>query len=168
MGLDTVCEALTAHATRAGEKLRGHGLVAGVLTVFFHTNAHRPEVPQRSVSRTMRLAPMTSDTLDLVAAARRGAEAGWPRRGGERFGYTKAGVVLEDLLPEAERPAMLFDAPRPGSAALMTALDEVNDRFGRKTLVLASEGFERSWALRAEHRSPRYTTRISDLPVVRR
>ena len=167
VGLDTVCEALTAHATRAGEKLRGHGLVAGVLTVFFHTNAHRPDVPQRSVSRTMRLAPMTSDTLDLVAAARRGAEAAWPRRGGERFGYTKAGVVLEDLLPEAERPATLFDAPRPGSAALMTALDAVNDRFGRKTLVLASEGFERSWALRAEHRSPRYTTRISDLPVVR-
>ncbi|WP_286164071.1 DUF4113 domain-containing protein [Loktanella sp. PT4BL] len=49
----------------------------------------------------------------------------------------------------------------------MTALDAVNTRFGKKTLVLGSEGMSRSWQLRANHRSPRYTTRISDLPVVR-
>ena len=47
------------------------------------------------------------------------------------------------------------------------ALDQVNDRFGKKTMVLASEGVKRPWQLRADHRSPRYTTRISDLPVVR-
>ncbi|WP_416384507.1 DUF4113 domain-containing protein [Roseovarius sp. Pro17] len=40
-------------------------------------------------------------------------------------------------------------------------------RFGKKTMVLASEGVDRSWKLRADHRSPRYTTRLSDLPVVR-
>ena len=167
VGFDTVFEALSAHATRAAEKLRGHGLVAGVLTVFFHTNPHTREAPQRSVSRTMRLVPMSADTLDLVAAARRGAEAAWPRRDAERFAYTKAGVILDDLLPEAERPLTLFDTPRPGSDALMGALDAVNSRFGRNTLVLASEGHERAWALRADHRSPRYTTRLSDLPVVR-
>ncbi|MCA1777793.1 MAG: DUF4113 domain-containing protein [Loktanella sp.] len=49
----------------------------------------------------------------------------------------------------------------------MAALDAVNDRFGKKTMVLASEGMERSWQLRADHRSPRYTTRMADLPVVR-
>ncbi|MET0259389.1 MAG: DUF4113 domain-containing protein [Methylobacterium sp.] len=48
----------------------------------------------------------------------------------------------------------------------MKALDAVNDRFGKKTLVLGTEGFKRPWALKADHRSPRYTTRISDLPVV--
>ena len=51
--------------------------------------------------------------------------------------------------------------------ALMHAMDAVNDRFGKKTLTLASEGLDRYWALRADHRSPRYTTRISDLPRVR-
>lgn len=49
----------------------------------------------------------------------------------------------------------------------MQALDAVNARFGKKTMVLASEGFTRTWQLRADHRSPRYTTRLSDLPVVR-
>ena len=30
----------------------------------------------------------------------------------------------------------------------------------------ASEGFERAWRLRADHHSPRYTSRLSDLPIV--
>lgn len=45
-------------------------------------------------------------------------------------------------------------------------LDEVNGRFGRKTMVVGSEGFERSWRLRADYHSPRYTTRIEDVPIV--
>jgi DNA polymerase V len=32
---------------------------------------------------------------------------------------------------------------------------------------LASEGLKQPWKMRADHRSPRYTTRLSDLPVVR-
>jgi len=163
---DTVFQAITAHATRAAEKLRRHGLVAGTLTVFFHTNRHRPDRPQYAGSRSTRLAPMSSDTLDLVAAARRCALAAWPKPGTSGHAFTKAGVLLDDLLPKEDRPWTLFDAPR-GSPDLMVALDAVNGRFGKKTMVLASEGMERSWQLRADHRSPRYTTRMADLPVVR-
>ena len=165
---DTLFEAITAHATRAAEKLREHGLVAGALTVFFHTNRHRADRPQYSGSRTARLSPMSNDTLELVAAARRCAEAAWPRRArGTRYGFTKAGVMLDDLLPEEERPRTLFERPDPASGRLMAALDAVNGRHGKRSLHLASEGLTRRWALRADHRSPRYTTRIADLPVVR-
>jgi DNA polymerase V len=163
---DTLFQAITAHATRAAEKLRRHGLVAGTLTVFFHTNRHRPDRPQYAGSRTTRLAPMSSDTLDLVAAARRCALAAWPKSGASGYAFTKAGVLLDDLLPIEDRPWTLFDAPRR-SSDLMVALDAVNGRFGKKAMVLASEGMERSWQLRADHRSPRYTTRMADLPVVR-
>ena len=163
---DTLFQAITAHATRAAEKLRRHGLVAGTMTVFFHTNRHRPDRPQYAGSRTTRLAPMSSDTLDLVAAARRCAQAAWPKSGASGHAFTKAGVLLDDLLPLEDRPRTLFDAPQR-SPDLMAALDAVNGRFGKKTMVLASEGIERSWQLRADHRSPRYTTRMADLPVVR-
>ena len=163
---DTLFEAITAHATRAAEKLRRHGLVAGTLTVFFHTNRHRPDRPQYTGSRSTRLTPMSSDTLDLVAAARRCAPAAWLGSGTCGHAFTKAGVLLDDLLPLEDRPRTLFDAPRR-SPDLMVALDAMNGRFGKNTVVLASEGMERSWQLRADHRSPRYTTRMRDLPVVR-
>ena len=163
---DTLFQAITAHATRAAEKLRQHGLVAGTLTVFFHTNRHRPDRPQYAGSRSTRLTPMTSDTFELVAAAKQCAIAAWPKTQTQSYAFTKAGVMLDDLLPLEDRPRTLFDAPQR-SPKLMTALDAVNNRFGKKTMVLASEGTSRSWQLRANHRSPRYTTRISDLPVVR-
>ena len=167
MDFDTVFQAVTAHATRAAEKLRQHGLVAGTLTVFFHTNRHRLDRPQYSGSRSTRLTPLSSDTFDLVEAARRCAQAAWPKGEGQGYGFTKAGIMLADLIRFEDRPLTLFDVEKPKSAALMGALDQVNSRFGKKTLVLASEGMKRTWQLRSDHRSPRYTTRLTDLPVVR-
>ena len=167
MDFDTVFQAVTAHATRAAEKLRQHGLVAGTLTVFFHTNRHRLDRPQYSGSRSTRLTPLSSDTYDLVEAARRCAQAAWPKGEGQAYGFTKAGIMLADLIRFEDRPLTLFDVEKPRSAALMSALDQVNSRFGKKTLVLASEGMKRPWQLRSDHRSPRYTTRLTDLPVVR-
>jgi len=167
MDFDTVFQAVTAHATRAAEKLRHHGLVAGTLTVFFHTNRHRLDRPQYSGSRSTRITPMSSDTFDLVEAARRCAQAAWPKGEWQAFGFTKAGIMLADLIRFEDRPLTLFDVEKPKSAALMSALDQVNNRFGKKTLVLASEGMKRPWQLRSDHRSPRYTTRLTDLPVVR-
>lgn len=163
---DTLFEAITAHATRAAEKLRQHGLVAGTLTVFFHTNRHRQDRPQYAGFRTTRLTPMSSDTFELVAAAKRCAIVAWPKATSQSYAFTKAGIMLDDLLPFEHRPRTLFDGPTR-SPALMTALDTVNDRFGKKTMVLGSEGMTRSWQLRADHRSPRYTTRLDDLPIVR-
>jgi DNA polymerase V len=159
---DTLFQAITAHATLAAEKLRQHGLVAGTLTVFFHTNRHRPDRPQYAGSRSTRLTPMSSDICGLVAAAKRCALAAWPKAGRRDYAFTKAGVMLGDLLPLKDRPMALFDTPSG-----LPALDAVNSRFSKKTMVLASEGMSRSWQLRGDHRSPRYTTRISDLPIVR-
>ena len=86
-----------------------------------------------------------------------------------RVGAIERGVtrsMLDDLVPEADRPQMLFDEERTPSERVSRVLDDVNDRWGKKTLVLGSEGFKRSWKLRADHHSPRYTTRISDLLLV--
>ena len=163
----TLLEAMTAHATRAAEKLRSHGLVAGTLTAFFHTNRHKPDRPQHGASRTTKLFGMSNDTLDLVKAARRCVEAAWkgdPEQ--SRYAYTKVGIMLDDLVLEIDRPRMLFDEERTTPERVSRVLDDVNGRWGKKTLVLGSEGFTRSWKLRADHHSPRYTTRLSDVPVV--
>ena len=111
---------------------------------------------------------LSNDTLDLVHAAKRCLEAGWKSDPDQaRYGYTKAGVMVDDLVPEADRPRMLFDESAPRTARISRAMDAVNDRWGRKTVIVASGGFERAWRLRADHHSPRYTTRMIDLPTVR-
>ncbi|MFC7693771.1 Y-family DNA polymerase [Paeniroseomonas aquatica] len=155
-------EAVASHASRAGEKLRQHGLVAGKLTAFFHTSPHR-DYPQHHASRVTRLFPMSSDTPALITAASRCVEAAW-RQG---FRYVKAGVLLDDLCRAEDAPRTLFDAPTEREAKCMATMDSLNARFGRGTVSLAATGIEKGWKLRAEHHSPCYTTRLAEVPVVR-
>jgi DNA polymerase V len=164
---DILFEAITAHATRAAEKLRQNGLVAGTLTVFFHTNRHKPDRPQYAASRSIQLSPMSCDTFELVRAARQCARAAWPKANSCQYGFTKAGVMLDDLLPIEKRPLTLFDVADKKPNPAVEAVDHINRRFGKKAITLGSEGVQRSWKMRSAHCSPRYTTRISDLPVVR-
>lgn len=161
---DVLMGALAQYAMRVGEKLRAHGLVAGRLTVFFHTNRFADRA-QYSASRTLAIHPMSSDGLELVRLARRGAEHAWR----DGYAYTKAGVILEDLVAAELRPRTLFedDADRERSDRLMAALDAINGRFGKMTAVPATTGFKRQWKARADMKSPAYTTRISDVPIVR-
>ena len=147
---------------RAGEKLRLHGLVASRLTVFFHTNPHKPERPQYTASRMLSLQPMTSDGLALLSYARRGVERAWR----EGYGITKAGIILEDLMEAHMRPLTLFEGDGDKRARLMTALDDLNGRFGKFTAVPATQGFKRQWSARSDSRSPNYTTRIAEVPSV--
>lgn len=56
------------------------------------------------------------------------------------------------------------------ASRLMQALDAVNGRYGRGTVLLASAGLEgerRSWSMKQERRTPAYTTCWEDMPVVR-
>lgn len=158
---ERVLEAVAMYATRAAEKLRTHSLVAGQLAAFLHTNPHKAGA-QYHGARSVRLTPMSHDTRDLVAAAHRCIEAAWR----DGFAYTKAGVILDDLRPCEDAPPCLFETARPHSAELMTAIDRLNGRYGRHTVFPAAMGIERPWKLRAEHHSPRYTTRLGELPIV--
>ena len=141
--LDELLEAIASHATRAGEKLRNHGLVAGKLTAFFHTSPHRPD-PQYSAARTTRLHPMTNNTPALIAAATWCVRAAYR----PRFRYVKAGVILDDLCAVEDAPRTLFNAPSPRAAACMATMDELNARFGRGTVFMAAVGVHRGWKLR--------------------
>jgi hypothetical protein len=97
--LGGVLEAVATYATRAGEKLRAHGLVAGQLTAFLHTNPH-----SRVPATTARAPPAGADDgrhRELVAAAARCVEAAWK----DGFAYAKAGVVLDDLRRREDAPA---------------------------------------------------------------
>lgn len=107
---------------------------------------------------------MTSDGLELLALARQLAERRWRRDGA--YAYIKAGIMLDDLVREEDRPRTLFEGNQDKRARLMSAIDTINSKHGRWTAVPAVQGFKREWKMRAENRSPAYTTRIEDAPVV--
>jgi len=49
---------------------------------------------------------------------------------------------------------------------LMGVLDAVNNKMGRGTMKLASEGFKKPWRMKQSNKSPNYTTQWNDIPNV--
>lgn len=158
-------EAIASHATRLGEKLRRHGLATDHVTVFFHTSPH-DRGPARSVSTTVDFPEASNDTLTLIRAAKWGARRIW--KSGYR--YAKAGLVTVDLVPlEASQRALIGALDRERSGRLMAALDSCNAKHGRGAVFSAASGIERqrkAWITKFDMRSPRYTTRLEELPVI--
>lgn len=134
--------------------------------MFTHTSPHQPG-PQYGKNIVLPLKRPTSNTADLVAAAVRGIRQIY------RPGYEliKAGVMLLDLQPASRHQHELaLDDEAQDTGRLMTALDRINDRYGRGTLAMASAGAvktQRDWSVKQERRTPQYTTCWEVVPVVR-
>lgn len=162
---EAILQAAATFAVRAAEKLRARGLVAGGVWVFAHGDPFRPQLPQHDMSRAVNLPCPTADTrhiLRVVRALLRGALL-------DGVPYKKIGVGLLDLARARAAPEQLFAPAFTGDAELMVAVDHINRKFGRGAAGFGASGWQRKpqWAMRQAMLSPRYTTRLDEVPRVR-
>jgi DNA polymerase V len=162
--LNDLEEAVASYASRAAVKLRRDGSHVCVVQVFIQTNTFSASQPQYSQQATIRLPSPTDDTIAITKAA----TAALRQIFKSGYAYQKAGVVLMDLVPAGSQQLQIFSAVEKVSKSqkLMQVLDATNDAMGHKTLYLAAEGHNESWKIKAEHRTPAYTTCWNQLPVV--
>ncbi|WP_318368936.1 Y-family DNA polymerase [Enterobacter sp.] len=161
---DEMRQAICSYAARAAEKLRSERQYCRYIAAFVKTSPFALNEPYYGNQAGTKLLTPTQDTRDIIAAATRCLDAIW--RDGHR--YQKAGIMLGDFFSQGVAQLNLFDdhAPRAGSDALMTLMDTLNKQ-GKGTLYFAGQGVQQSWQMKREMLSPRYTTRWTDLPVVR-
>uniref|UniRef100_UPI0010561B18 Y-family DNA polymerase n=1 Tax=Legionella nautarum TaxID=45070 RepID=UPI0010561B18 len=165
--LSVIAEAISSHCARAYEKLRQEGLVAQYVYVFVQTNRFRHDLAQYCQSLQFKLINPTDDLMVITKIAKRCLKQLFKAG----FCYKKVGVCLEGLIPKQFKQIDLFnqlsDSEIEKKDKLLKTFDAINARFGRETIRLASEGASKPWAMRAELKSPAYTTRWTDLPVVK-
>jgi DNA polymerase V len=84
------------------------------------------------------------------------------------YRYSKAGVMLAQVVPVMRQPTQLFPACDPLQSAHTTAvLDAINGRFRRGTLRPPATGIARPGRAKVPNLSPRYTTRASEMQTAR-
>ena len=159
---EDMSEAIASHATRAAEKLRSEGGHAGRISIHVQTNRFRDDLPQYGRSGSRELQPSTNVTPVILAHALDLGRSLW-RPG---YHYKKAGVVLSELTFEGVQGALFDRRDHERDDRLMATVDRINQRMGAKTVHPAATGFmnRQSWAMRQSFRSPRYTTRWTDIP----
>lgn len=158
-------KAAAAYAARAAEKLRRQQSVTRSLSVFAHTSLFNQHEPYYAASTTVHLSHLTNDTRDIINAAHRGLDTIF--RSGYR--YAKAGVMLLDLHDANVEQTCFWNASRAReeSTALMNVIDKINTRMGRDTIGSAGAARQPSWGTQRQRLSPAYTTRWTDIPIVR-
>lgn len=157
--LEELHTAVATFTTTVAEKLRKQKSVCGELVVFIHTNYFKENAPVSYESLIVRFSVRTDSTLELVAAATDALKAIF-RKG---FAYKKAGVILSDIAPKAGVQTSIFDTLDRGKhSRLMEALDRINETQGRRTVVVASRGFD-PIKMDRQHLSRGFTTDLDDI-----
>lgn len=162
----SLAQAVSSHCARACEKARKQNLLAQRLYVFVRSNPFRQDLEQYSKSIECRLVNPTDDTRIITKVAKLCLKKLYKAG----IQYKKVGVMLEDLIDKSTIQLDLFHQPSDETLIkkdqLMSVFDTINNRFGSQTIKLAAEGYCKPWAMRAQMRSPCYTTRWSELPIV--
>lgn len=164
---DVLAQALSAHCARAYEKLRQQHSVAGYLGIFIRTNPFRADLPQYAPSMGVCLPQPTDDLRELTRWAK------WclNRIYRSGFQYNKVGVYLGDLQRQTVQQLGLFDSSTPHqqqqTKRFLAVYDAINQKYGGHMIRLGAEGHAKPWAMRSAMRSPCYTTRWSDLLLVK-
>lgn len=159
--LEPLREAVTTYLSRAAVKLRNQASAASYITVLLHTNYFRTNDRQYSNSRTVKLPHPSCSDGELIRYGLAALESIYR----EGYNFQKVGILLTDLVDWDHRQYTIFEEePDERWKRVYSAVDQINHRFGRGRVRLASKGYEESaWLMKQNFRSPCYTTQWSDL-----
>lgn len=157
-------QAVCTYAERAAEKLRGEKQFCRFISVFIRTSPHADGESYYARQAATTLIIPTNDTRDIIHAATGALDRIWQ----EGHRYVKAGIMLADFFSNGVAQLDLFGEQtlKPNSAALMDVVDDINKK-GRGRIWFSGQGSEKTWAMKREMLSPKYTTQFSDLPWVK-
>ena len=169
---ENIAEAISAHATSLGEKLRKRQLVTPLISVFCRTSPFSSHPFFKGIGVTGFDMP-TNDTPTLIRGAMQALKQAYIS-GHE---YQAAGVHAFELIKEgaARQKQVLIDQSSTtivqsnaseGSHHLQSAIDLINKRHGRNTVFWASNGIKPRHVVKQNQRSSRYTTRWEELLII--
>lgn len=161
---DVIEAAIASMTARAAFVLRREGLAAHSASLSLSTDRHKPGYRRQTWAASF--PEPTADTGRITAGLMEAARAGF----NPASRYHRANVLLYDLVPERTLQADLWGIANPlrqsASQARLSALDTINERYGKRTLRYAAEDLSVAWHPRQQLRSPRYTTEWDELPKI--
>lgn len=156
-------ERVATFAVTCAEKLRAQKSCCNAIMIFVHTNGHRKDLPQYSRNVVLPLPYPTNSSITLTQFAAKGLEMIFK----QGYAYKKAGVIVMDITPETVQQINLFENNPIKHRPLMETIDRINKSIGVKKVKLASQDVGRTWKMRQEKLSPRYTTQINEIIKVK-
>ena len=81
--------------------------------------------------------------------------------------YKKAGVIVTEIIPENQKQLHLFEEENPKHLKLMQVMDAFHKKTGERKIRLGNQDLQRTWKMKQEHLSPKYTTDFKEILEVK-
>jgi DNA polymerase V len=81
--------------------------------------------------------------------------------------YKKAGVIVTEIIPENQKQFNLFEEENPKHQALMKVMDDFHKKTGERKIKLGNQDLKRTWKMKQNHLSKKYTTDFKDILEVK-
>ena len=156
-------ERVSTFASNCAEKMRKQQSSCQALLVFIRSDPHKKDVISYRNSCVLTLPYATNSSIILS----RYAILGLRKIFKENIAYKKAGVMIMGLLPTEKRQLSLFKNNNTKHVALMKSLDKIHKRFGPYQIKLANQDLNRTWKMKQQYLSNRFTTELKDVITVK-
>lgn len=154
---EPIKERIATFANSCAEKLRRQHSESSYLYVFLRTSSYS-EV-KRNVGMVVHLPYATNSSITICNFAIKGIEQLYKIG----FNYKKAGVIVMGITPEKEHQFSLFNDENPKHLSIMKVIDAMNLKYRSPKIKIANQDLDKTWKMKQEHLSPRYTTAINEI-----
>ncbi|MDY0780540.1 Y-family DNA polymerase [Tenacibaculum sp. IB213877] len=161
--IENIKERISTFAVSCAEKLRNQNSSCHMLIVTLSSDRHKKELEQHRASKTVIFPYPTNSTLAISKSAVAAVKTIFK----EGIKYKRAGVIVTGLVPDDNFQLDLFLKENPKHKPLMSAIDIINRKYKSDKIKLANQDLKRTWKMRQERLSPKYTTNIKDVIVVK-
>ena len=156
---DEMKERVSTFATVCAEKLRAQKSCCNGLILYLRKDKYKVTT-QRYNFFKMEMLPYASNsniTLSLLAV----------KMLKELFEegeiYKKAGIIVTKIIPQDQKQFHLFEEENPKHQKLMKVIDDFHKKTGERKIRLGNQDLQRTWKMKQNHLSPKYTTDIREI-----
>jgi DNA polymerase V len=156
-------ERISTFATSCAEKMRKQRSSCNALLVFVRSDPHKKGGFPYQNSCVLPLPYATNSSILLSKHAVMGLQKIFKKG----VHYKKAGVMIMGLIPTEKRQLSIFQNNNNKHLTLMQSVDRIHKRFGPHRIKLANQDLNRTWKMKQEHLSQRFTTELNEIITIK-
>ncbi len=161
--IDNIKERIATFAISCAEKLRKQQSSCHAVIVMLSSDRHKKNLPQHHTSRLISLPHPTDSSLTISQCAVKAISELFKKG----IKYKRAGVIVTGLVPNDNYQLDMFLHENPKHKPLMQCIDALNRKYESEKIKLGNQDLKRTWKMRQERLSHKYTTNINEILVIK-
>lgn len=156
---DQMKERVSTFATICAEKLRHQNSCCHSIILYLRKDQYKVQSQRYNFYKTETLPFASNSNITLSGVAVKMLREIFEE--GEI--YKKAGIIVTQIIPQDQKQLHLFEEENPKHQKLMQVIDSYHKKIGERKIRLGNQDLQRTWKMKQNYLSPKYTTDIKDI-----